>query len=150
MFGFLARQPNGLLCRHSSLTDCVIDYNMTEQDYINLCKKQAEKDAREILKHHVRDFEEIKRCFYANNMTEMEFQNIIKEMETPVEIESINYDQIVRNLLKSQNQLDVNSILENIDLQDCKTIIGMLIARYNYMMMQSSIELAAIKGSATD
>lgn len=37
MGAFIARQPNGLLCRFSSVVDCVTDYNMTEEEYIEMC-----------------------------------------------------------------------------------------------------------------
>lgn len=50
---FIARQPNGLLCRHSSVVDCVTDYNMTEKEYIELhvqmAKEEAEHRAKIIL-----------------------------------------------------------------------------------------------------
>lgn len=32
MGAFVARQPNGLLCRFSTVTDCITNYNMTEED----------------------------------------------------------------------------------------------------------------------
>ena len=34
MGAFIARQPNGLLCRFSTVVDCITDYNMTEEEYI--------------------------------------------------------------------------------------------------------------------
>jgi len=85
MAGFIARQPNGLLCRHSTIVDCVTDYNMTEEDYINLCKEKAEKEAREVLEGYIQDFSNIKKHFGTNNMTEEEFQEILAEMELPKE-----------------------------------------------------------------
>lgn len=85
MAEFIARQPNGLLCRHSTVVDCITDYNMTEQDYINLCKEKAEQEALKILKWDVRDFDEVKDRFIPNNMTEVEFQKILKQMEIPKE-----------------------------------------------------------------
>ena len=33
MAGIIARQPNGLLCRHSTVVDCVTDYNMTQEEF---------------------------------------------------------------------------------------------------------------------
>jgi len=38
---YIARQPNGLLCRFSTVVDCVTVYNMTEEDYIELCAEEA-------------------------------------------------------------------------------------------------------------
>lgn len=85
MGGFISRQPNGLLCRHSTVVDCVTDYNMTEEDYINLCKEKAEAEARNILENHIRDFSWVKDYFCPNNMTDEEFQQILREMELPKE-----------------------------------------------------------------
>lgn len=58
---------------------------------------------------------------------------------------SMNYDQAVKSLLKAQNQSDIDAVLENADLLDCKTIIRTLLARYNNMTMQGAIELAVEK-----
>ena len=43
MGAFIARQPNGLLCRFSSVVDCITDYNMTEDEYIEMCAEKATK-----------------------------------------------------------------------------------------------------------
>lgn len=85
MAGFIARQPNGLICRFSTVVDCVTDYNMTEEDYINLCREKAEAEAREILENYIRDFSFVKNSFYPNNMTTKEFKQILQEMELPKE-----------------------------------------------------------------
>lgn len=80
---FIARQPNGLLCRHSSVTDCITDYNMTEEDYINMCMEKAKEKAREVLKDYVRDMRMVKDYFSPNNMTELKFEVILEEMKRP-------------------------------------------------------------------
>ena len=87
MSGFIARQPNGLICRHSTVVDCVTDYNMTERDYINLCKGKGivEAEAQDILENYMRDFSWVRDYFCPNNMTEEEFQQILQEMELPKE-----------------------------------------------------------------
>lgn len=85
MAGFIARQPNGLLCRHSTVVDCVTDYNMTEEDYINLCKEKAEKEARDVIENYMQDFSLVEERFFSNNMSEEEFERIIKEMKLPKE-----------------------------------------------------------------
>lgn len=41
MAGFVVRQPNGLLCRFSTVVDCPTNYNMTDEDYIELCKEKS-------------------------------------------------------------------------------------------------------------
>ena len=85
MAGFIARQPNGLLCRHSSVVDCVTDYNMTEEDYIKLCMEKAKAEAEEVLKNYLRPFEWVEKYFFPNNMTREEFDRILQEMKQPAE-----------------------------------------------------------------
>lgn len=86
---FIARQPNGLLCRHSSVVDCVTNYNMTEKEYIELsvqmAKEEAEHRAKIILEKHLQDIEDVKRSFVPNNMSKKEFKKILKDMGKPAE-----------------------------------------------------------------
>ena len=46
MGAFIARQPNGLLCRWSSVVDNITHYNMTEDEYIEYCAEDAREKAR--------------------------------------------------------------------------------------------------------
>ena len=85
MGAFIARQPNGLLCRFSSVVDCVTDYNMTEEEYIEMCAEKARKEARDVLDHYIEPFEMVDRCFFPNNMTIEEHKRIMKEMEEPAD-----------------------------------------------------------------
>ena len=84
MAGFVARQPNGLYCRFSTGVACPTDWNMTEEEYIELCAEQAREEARYTLKNHLRPFEWVKDRFYPAEMTEEEFEKILKEMNKPV------------------------------------------------------------------
>ena len=61
MGAFIARQPNGLLCRWSSIVDNLTHYNMTEEDYIEYCAERAREEARHNLQnpHFVKPFQEI-------------------------------------------------------------------------------------------
>lgn len=83
MGSFIARQPNGLLCRHSSIVGCVTDYNMTDEDYIQLCMEQAREDAKRNLELHVRPFGRVREDFYPANMSQDVFDKILKDMEKP-------------------------------------------------------------------
>lgn len=83
--GFIARQPNGLLCRYSDVTDCVSDYNMTDEDYISLCMERAKAEAMDVLKNSVRPFLDIEVSFMENNMIKEEFKEILEEMQRPKE-----------------------------------------------------------------
>lgn len=85
MGAFIARQPNGLLCRFSSMFDCVTDYNMTEEEYIEMCAEKARKEARDVLDHYMQPFELVDKRFYPNNMTVEEHKRIMKEMEKPAD-----------------------------------------------------------------
>ena len=90
MAGFIARQPNGLLGRHSTIVDCVTDYNMTEEEYINLCAEraaeEAKREAKEVLEGYIRPFQLIKDYFAPNNMTQEEFERILEDMSRPKEL----------------------------------------------------------------
>lgn len=80
MGAFISRQPNGLLCRFSTIVDCLTHYNMTEEDYIEECAERAREKARRTLEYNLKPFEWIEEYFVPNNMTEEEFDNILKEM----------------------------------------------------------------------
>ncbi len=82
MGAFIARQPNGLLCRFSTVVDTVTNYNMTDEEYIEMCAEKARKEAREIIENYTKPFEEVKNYFIANNMTQEEFNRILLEMES--------------------------------------------------------------------
>lgn len=55
--GFIARQKNGLLCRFSTVIDTVTDYNMTDEEYIEMCAQKAREEAQATLNHSLRPFE---------------------------------------------------------------------------------------------
>lgn len=80
MGAFISKQPNGLYCRFSTVVDCPTHWNMTEEDYIELCKKRAEEEARDILKNHLEPFEMVKENFYPNNMTRESFKEFLKDV----------------------------------------------------------------------
>ena len=86
MPGFIARQPNGLYCRFSTIVDCITDYNMSFDDYVKIImergysKPKAEAVAKYIIKNHLHTFSEIIESFVPNNMTEKEFSYILSNM----------------------------------------------------------------------
>ena len=84
MAGFIAKQPNGLYCRFSTVVGCPTDWNMTAEDYIELCKQKAEKEAKDVLENHLQPFEKVKDYFYPSNMTDKEFDEFLKDVvDTP-------------------------------------------------------------------
>lgn len=84
MGSFIARQPNGRLCRFSTVVDTVTDYNMTDEEYIELRAEMARQEARLTIERYLRPFDWVKEYFAPNNMTEDEFNQILKEMSTEV------------------------------------------------------------------
>lgn len=80
MAAFIVRQPNGLLCRFSTVVDCPTHWNMTDEEYIEMCAEKAREEAKCVLDKHLLPFDEIKERFYPNNMTKREFSKLIKEM----------------------------------------------------------------------
>lgn len=83
MPAFIAKQPNGLYCRHSTVVDCITHYNMTREDYINMCSNyQTKEEAEDVLNNYIKPFSEVKEYFFPNNMKRKEFNKILKEMES--------------------------------------------------------------------
>ena len=80
MGAFIARQPNGLLCRFSTVVDTVTHYNMTEEEYIEMCAEKAREEARDVINNYLKPFELVKDYFRPNNMTEQQFEEILNEM----------------------------------------------------------------------
>jgi hypothetical protein len=40
---FIAKQPNGKYCRFSTVVDSVTYYNMSEEDYIEMCAERVSR-----------------------------------------------------------------------------------------------------------
>lgn len=79
---YIARQPNGLLCRYSSMVDAVTDINMTEEDYIEMCAERAREEAKRDLedKRFVKPFDCVLEDIRFDTMTYDEWQSCLKEM----------------------------------------------------------------------
>lgn len=80
MGAIIARQPNGKLCRFSSVVDTITDYNMTEKEYIEMCAERAREEARNVLKNYTKPFNMVLDNFRPMNDTVEEFQGLLKEM----------------------------------------------------------------------
>lgn len=68
----LVKQPNGLYCIFSNTSDMPEMFNITREEYIDLCIERARKNAEHTL-DHAYPFTEIINSFTTNNMTEEEF-----------------------------------------------------------------------------
>ena len=84
MGAYIAKQPNGLYCRFSSVVDSVTHWNMTEEDYINFHKDRygtfSEETASDTLENHLKPFDRIKDDFIPRNDSVEEFQEMLKSM----------------------------------------------------------------------
>ena len=82
MGAFIAKQPNGLYCRFSTVVDGITHYNMTEEDYIEMCAEKARKEARDVLKNYLRPFSEVKKYFSPDSVgnTIEHMNQLLKEM----------------------------------------------------------------------
>lgn len=87
MAGLIAKQPNGLYCRISTVVDAPTDWNMTEQDYIDMCVKKAKEEAKIVLANYCYDFDvALNRVRYGKDteMTTEEYEKFIKDCNTEV------------------------------------------------------------------
>lgn len=89
---FIARQPNGLLCRFSSVVDTLTHYNMTEEEYIEYCAEKARKNARYDLDHRVKPFHLVTDYFVPNNCSVEEFNSYLREMGSDKQLDPSDYE----------------------------------------------------------
>lgn len=82
MGAFIAKQPNGLYCRFSNVVDCPTHWNMTREDYLNnfTGSVPSREDGEYILENWLLPFSKVIECFVPNNMSEEEFQELVKIM----------------------------------------------------------------------
>lgn len=85
MGSFIAKQPNGLYCRFSTVVDTITRYNMTRDDYVEVCKarlgeKRGEEEAKDILENYLHPFNDVLERFLPNNDSVEEFYIRLKEM----------------------------------------------------------------------
>jgi hypothetical protein len=77
---FIAKQPNGLYCRFSTVTDCITHDNMTAEFYIKMCMNRAKVEAESILANNVRPFSEIIEQTKFMNIHKDDFQDWLKSV----------------------------------------------------------------------
>ena len=114
MGAFIARQPNGLLCRWSSIVDNITHYNMTEDEYVELRAEAAREQARFELEHYphfIRPFSEVleKR----DRDLVLQYIGAIKHPEdhTAEEIEEIKAEKV-------RLQAEFDALVEKMTKQD--------------------------------
>lgn len=63
MAGMIAKQPNGLYCRYSSVVDTITHYNFTREEYLNNITGTVPNriEGIDVLENYLHPFEEIER-----------------------------------------------------------------------------------------
>lgn len=77
---FISQQPNGRYCLFSTVVDTVTHWDMTTEEYIEMCAEKARINARFELKHRLVPFSEVKRNFLPTNDSVEDFNAILIEM----------------------------------------------------------------------
>lgn len=77
---FVSQQPNGRYCLFSTVVDTVTHWDMTAEEYIEMCAEKARINARFELKHRLVPFSEVKRCFLPTNDSVEDFNDMLKAM----------------------------------------------------------------------
>ena len=77
---FISQQPNGRYCLFSTVVDTVTHWDMTAEEYIELCAQRARDAAIFELKHRLIPFSEVKRRFFPTNDSVEDFNDILKAM----------------------------------------------------------------------
>lgn len=82
MGAFIAKQPNGLYCRFSSVVDCPTHWNMKREDYLNNVTGtvRSKSEGEDILENYLKPFSDVIGCFTPINMTQKEFEELVKIM----------------------------------------------------------------------
>ena len=81
MGAFVCKQPNGLYCRFSTMVEGITHYNMTAEEYVEMCAEKARKEARDVLENYLRPFNDVKVLFRPDIDNTVEMMNeILKEM----------------------------------------------------------------------
>lgn len=82
MAGFIAKQPNGLYCRFSTVIDCPTHYNFTPEEYLSNITGtvRSREEGEDILNNHVRPFSDVLESYAPKNMCQQEFDNALIDM----------------------------------------------------------------------
>ena len=100
MGAFVAQQPNGLYCRFSSVVDTVTHWNMTFEEYVEQVQmkrygrshEEAVVEAHYIINNYLQPFQEIINRFRPLNNTVEEFNGILSEMGSDVQLNKADYE----------------------------------------------------------
>lgn len=129
MSGFIARQPNGLLCRFSSIVDAPTHWNMTAADYADYCASVAREEAYRTVMFRTKPFDWIDEYFRPGEMTKRQYKQFIKECnEPPVKKPE------EREISISEVKEAIDYVFEQLEIQDSEVRKG-LDPLYKQLMM---------------
>lgn len=85
MAGMIAKQPNGLYCRYSSVVDTITHYNFTEEEYLNNITGTVpnREEGIDVLENYLHSFEEVVellRLRLSDSESEEEVEELISNM----------------------------------------------------------------------
>lgn len=85
MAGMIAKQPNGLYCRYSSIVDTITHYNFTKEEYLRnitgtVSNREDGIDVLENYLHPFKEVEELLRLRLSDIESEEEVEELIKDM----------------------------------------------------------------------
>lgn len=80
MGAMIGRQPNGRLCRYSTIVDSITHSNMTDEEYVEYCKERAEEEAWETIARYCKSWDTIvEEVWNTDQMTVEEKQQFIAQ-----------------------------------------------------------------------
>ncbi len=92
---FISQQPNGRYCLFSTVVDTVIHWDMTAEEYIEMCAEMARINARFELKHRLVPFSEVKRYFLPTKDSVEYFNDMLTEIGDNEQLNpAVFYDDI--------------------------------------------------------
>lgn len=92
MGAFIAKQPNGLYCRYSTIVDNITHYNMTKEEYIAFYLERAREEAIRNLENAL-SFDTVIDNLYPDTKRDLKKMNeILKECGSDKLLKQENYD----------------------------------------------------------
>ena len=84
MAGMIAKQPNGLYCRYSSVVDTITHYNFTEEEYLNNITGTVpnREEGIDVLENYLHSFEEVEELLRSgiSGESKVSIENLISNM----------------------------------------------------------------------
>lgn len=95
MASFIAKQPNGLYCRFSTVVDCPTHINMTEEDYLNNVTGTvaSHEEGKQILERYLQPFQVVIDKYIPNNLTKETFELLLQKMNS----DNVNGYEVVQS-----------------------------------------------------